>query len=67
MPEKYSYYLVQIYTCLFFNYLIPVAVPITFVTFIVKYWLDKYQLFNLSTQYSDMNYFITKTILKQFE
>jgi hypothetical protein len=67
MAYKYSYYLLQIYTCMFYNYLIPIGVPATAIIFTIQYWIDKYQLFKVSSQYYEMNYFLTRTILKIFE
>lgn len=49
MATKYSYYLLQIYTCMFYNYLVPIGVPVTALIFLIQYWIDKIQLFYFSS------------------
>ncbi len=49
MATKYSYYLLQIYTCMFYNYLVPIGVPVTALIFGIQYWIDKIQLFYFSS------------------
>jgi hypothetical protein len=52
---------------MFYNYLVPIGVPVTAIIFVVQYWIDKYQLFYLSSQYYQLNYFLSRMILKFFE
>jgi hypothetical protein len=67
MASKYTYYLLQVYMCMFYNYLVPIGVPVTAIIFVFQYWIDKYQLFYLSSQYYQLNYFLSRMILKFFE
>jgi hypothetical protein len=51
---------------MFYNYLVPSGVPATAIILAIQYWIDKYQLFKLSSQYYEMNYFLSRMILKIF-
>jgi len=67
IESQYSYYLLQIYTALFYSYLIPVGVPIVAVIFIFQYWIDKFNMFKTSSQYYTISYSLSRSILKLFE
>ena len=43
--DRYSYYILQIYACSFYSYLVPLATPCLIVTFCIQYWIDKYNLY----------------------
>jgi len=46
---RYSYYLLQVYTCMFYSYLVPVGVLAVSIIFIIHFWIDKIRLFKLSS------------------
>ena len=59
---EYVKYLLQIYTCMFFSYLIPVGTLASFAIFGLYFWVDKFKLFKLCSKYKDLGYFFTKVI-----
>lgn len=67
MAGRYSYYLVRVYTCLYYSYLVPLGVLGTVVIFGFQYWIDKIKMIKFSSEYFEMNYFLSRTILKLFE
>jgi len=48
---RYSHYLLQVYTCMFYCYLVPVGVVATGVMFALQFWIDKVKMFKLSSEY----------------
>ncbi len=64
---RYIEYLLQIYICMFYFYIIPVGVLATAVIFGIQYWIDKYKLFNNSSDHKDLGFFLSKVIFKVFE
>lgn len=46
---RYSYYILQVYTCMFYCYLIPVGVLAVAIIFGIQYWIDKIIMFKLSS------------------
>ena len=61
------YYLVQIYTAAFYAYLVPVGVISLVFIFSIQYWIDKYKLFNIASLAYDLNFSLTRKLLKLFE
>lgn len=49
---RYSYYLLQVYTCMFYSYLVPVGVLAVGIIFMIQFWIDKIRLFKLSSEYN---------------
>lgn len=64
---RYSYYLLQVYTCMFYSYLVPVGVLAVAVIFMIQFWIDKVRMFKLSSEYNEIGYFLSRMILKMFE
>jgi hypothetical protein len=52
---------------MFYAYLVPVGVLAVTVIFGVQYWIDKIKLFKLSSEYHEINYQLSRVILKMFE
>ena len=67
MTGRYAYYVVHVYTCLYYSYLIPLGVLGTAIIFAIQYWIDKIKMINFSSEYYEMDYFLSRTILKMFE
>lgn len=65
--NAYSYYLQMIFIISFYGYLVPLAVPLIIIAFIVQYWIDKYNLLKRYSSPVDMGYFLTDLIWKCFE
>jgi hypothetical protein len=65
--DRYSYYILQIYACSFYAYLVPIATPCLILTLLAQYWVDKYNLFKRSTCKNEMDFFLSRTMLKIFE
>lgn len=65
--DRYSYYILQIYACSFYAYLVPVATPCLIVAFTLQYWIDKYNLFKRSSCKHELDFFLSRTMLKVFE
>jgi hypothetical protein len=65
--DRYSYYILQIYACSFYSYLAPIATPCLILTLLAQYWIDKYNLFKRSSCKNEMDFFLSRTILKIFE
>lgn len=56
----------HVYTCMFYSYLVPVGVLAVAVLFGIQYWIDKIQMFKLSSEYNEIGYFLSRMILKMF-
>lgn len=52
---------------LFYSLLVPIAVPITLILFIMQYWLDKYNLFRRLSSPVDLGYMLVSLILNIFK
>lgn len=65
--DRYSYYILQIYACSFYSYLAPIATPCLIVTFLAQYWIDKLNLLKRSTCKNQMDFALSRTMLKIFE
>jgi hypothetical protein len=65
--ERYTYYLLQVYTAMFYSYLVPIGIPVIALIFLAQYWIDKYNLFFISSSYYDLGYYLTRNVLKIFE
>jgi hypothetical protein len=59
--------LLQIYTALFYSYLIPVGVPVVAIIFIFQFWIDKFNMFKTRSQYCKIDYSLSRSVLKLFE
>ena len=49
MASRYAYYLVRVYTCLYYSYLVPLGVLGTVVIFGFQYWIDKIKMIKFSS------------------
>lgn len=72
MPEfdftsRYSFYLVTLYTALFYSYLVPVGVPIVCIVFFIQYWIDKWTLFRRSSLKYHFGFFLSNETCKILE
>jgi hypothetical protein len=67
MAERYSYYLLQVYTASFYSYLAPIGVIALVVIFFCQYWIDKYNLFTRSSLFVKFNYSLSRNVLVLFE
>jgi hypothetical protein len=52
---------------LFYSLLVPIAVPITLILFVMQYWLDKYNLFRRLSSPVDLGYMLVSLILNIFK
>ena len=66
LSERYSYYIVQLYTTIFYAHLVPAGSVTLFVIFIFQYWVDKFNLFQRSSLFYELNFSLTRKILKFF-
>lgn len=64
---RYSKYLLQIYMCMFYCYLVPIGVLASALLLGIMYWIDKVRMFKLSSEYNEIGYFLSRIILKMFE
>lgn len=39
IAQRYSYYIIQIFTASFYAYLVPIGIPVLVVVFFVQYWI----------------------------
>lgn len=65
--DRYCFYLVQLFTLLFYSYINPICVPAIIIIASVHYWIDKYNLLKCSSNTFPMNFVISRAILKIFE
>jgi hypothetical protein len=65
--DRYCYYLVQVYTLMFYSYINPICVPAIIIIATIHYWIDKYNLLKCSSNTFPMNFVISRAILKMFE
>lgn len=64
IAARYSYYIGQIYTAAFYGYLIPIGIPVVLITFIVQYWVDKFNLFKRSSLKYEVSHDLTSKMFK---
>lgn len=55
------------FTLVFYSYINPICVPAMIIIIILHYWIDKYNLFNNSSNTFPMNFVISRAVLKIFE
>lgn len=67
IAERYSYYIVQIFTASFYAYLAPIGILFLTVTFAVQYWVDKINLFRRSSALYDVDFVLSRNAIKLFE
>lgn len=67
MAGRYSYYILQVFTCSFYSYLTPLAVLCLFPTLCAQYWIDKYNLFRRCSLKHEIDFELSRAILKIFE
>lgn len=65
--DRYSYYLVQLFTLMAFSFINPICIPAIIIIFVFHYWIDKYNLFKCSSSTFPMNFTISRAILKILE
>jgi len=49
LADRYSYYILQIFTAAFYSYIAPVSGLCLIFTLIIQYWVDKFNLFKRSS------------------
>ncbi len=49
IASRYSYYLLQVYTCMFYCYLVPVGVLAVAIIFMIQFWIDKIRMLKFSS------------------
>ena len=67
MAQRYSYYLLQIYTASFYSFLAPIGIFALIGIFLIQYWIDKFNLFTRSSMLNNFNYSLSKNVLTLFE
>lgn len=67
LAERYSYYIVQMYTSFFYSYIAPICVPALAIIFFFQFWIDKYNLTKRSSFKYTFEFTLSKTSLKMFE
>lgn len=67
LASQYCYYIYMTFLVLFYSLLVPIAVPITLILFILQYWLDKYNLFRRLSSPVDLGYMLVSLILNIFQ
>jgi hypothetical protein len=65
--DRYCFYLVQLFTLVFYSYINPICVPAIIIIVFLHYWIDKYNLLKCSSNTFPMNFIISRAILKIFE
>lgn len=67
MAQRYSYYLLQVYTASFYSFLAPIGIFALIGIFFIQYWIDKFNLFTRSSMLNNFNYSLSKNVLTLFE
>lgn len=65
--DRYCFYLVQLYSLLFYSYVTPICVPALIIIVSAHYWIDKCNLLKFSSNTFPMNFAISRVILNIFE
>lgn len=64
MAQRYAYYILQLYTASFYAYLVPICAPAVAVIFAIQYWVEKYNLFRRSSLFYNLNYNLSRNMVK---
>lgn len=64
IAQRYSYYLVQLYTVSFYAYIVPLCVPAVALILFCQFYVDKFNLFKRSSLHYELNYSLSRNILK---
>lgn len=67
IAQRYSYYILQLWTVSFYAYIVPIGVPAMMIIFFFQYWVDKFNLFRRSSLFYQIHYSLSRSILKLAE
>lgn len=67
IAQRYSYYILQLWTVSAYVYIVPICGPALIIILSIQYWVDKYNLFKRSSLFFELNYGLSRDILKLSE
>lgn len=67
IAQRYSYYILQLWTVSAYVYIVPICGPALIIILTIQYWVDKYNLFKRSSLFFELNYGLSRDILKLSE
>ena len=67
MAKRTAFYIVQVWTALFYSFIVPMGAFTEIFIFSIYFWVDKYNLFKKSSHNIDYQLFLATSVTRLFE